>query len=200
MRPEQAIIGALATAQASAQAPANITEAIKMFGGGARGKSAIAQELAGTGDKKSKEYKAALRNVERYYKAESGEGGQGRRPRAAMQEKLRKLGEAQAKASVKQQMRAQGASVKTSGDVKVSNDERYRDLPELYIFPEEMAAILDAYDAGNFDRMADEMNAALFEAYDVRRAVLTNVDGMDITAGMTAGAMRYDVINAAQGR
>ena len=191
MRREAAIIGAIVTAQASTQAPGSIREAIYMAGGGAIGKSVIAQELAGTSNKSSKEYKAALRNVQRYYKAEEGAGGQGRYPRASMREKLQRIGQGLARQSVERQMRSQGATVKTAADVKVSDEIRYRPLPELYIFPEEMSAILDAYHSGDYEGMADMFSDALFDAYDLRNATLEDVDEMDITAGATATAKIY---------
>lgn len=193
MRPEQAIIGAIVTARESAHAPATVTEAIEMFGGGKRGTSALAVELAGTSDKKSNAYKAALRNVERYRKGETGEGGETRKPGKAMREKLARIGEEQAKAGVERQMRSQGASIEASGTVRVSEDERDRELPELYVPGEEMATILDAYHAGDYGAMAGEFTAAVMEAYAMPGiAHFTDIGQLDITAGRTQSAARYD--------
>lgn len=192
MRPVAAIIGAIETAQASAEVPSNVTELITMFGGGARGKSAIAKELSGTNDKKDKAYKAALRNVERYYKAEQGAGGQGRRPSKARRELLNRIAESQARMSVKNQMRAQGASVKASGDVKVSEDERYRDnIPEVFISPDAMGKILNAYEAHEFRRLENAFNDGFFDAYDLGNASFTDIDDIDMTAGATSGALLF---------
>lgn len=191
-RPIVAIIGAIETAQASAEVPHSITEAIALFGGGARGKSAIAQELSGTSDKKDKAYKAALRNVERYYKAERGEGGQGRKPSKATLAKLARINESQAKAGVKAQMRAQGASVKASGTVRVSENERERgNIPELFISPDAMGKILDAYEAHQLVTMEDEFNEGFFDAYDLPAGRFTDIDDIDMTAGATAGAVVF---------
>jgi hypothetical protein len=46
--------------------PVSAEQAVAEFGGGARGRSALAQELAGTSDKKSRAYKTAMRNLQRY--------------------------------------------------------------------------------------------------------------------------------------
>ena len=190
-RPIVAIIGAIETAQSSAEVPHSITEAIALFGGAARGKSAIAQELSGTSDKKDKAYKAALRNVERYYKAEQGAGGQGRKPSKATLAKLARINESRAKAGVKQQMRTQGASVKVSGYVRVSGDERYRTLPELFVSPDAMDKILDAYEARALVTMEDEFNDGSFDAYDLPGAHFTDIDDIEITAGATPGALLF---------
>ena len=189
---ERELIGAIATARESVEPPANVTEAAALYGGN----PGLAAAIAGTSDKSSKEYKAALRNVQRYRKAEAGEGGQGRRPSAAVRDLLDKLGKQKAQASVDQQMRTQGASVNVTGDVIVSPggkrpDVRYdKEMPDVYLFPEDMAAILDKLDAGDHAGAADIFNQAFLSSYGISAAaVITDVADMDITAGATPAAM-----------
>jgi hypothetical protein len=58
--------------------PVTTDEAVAAFGGGTRGRSALAQAIAGTSDKKSRAYKTAMRNLQRYSAAE---GRQRRTPK-----------------------------------------------------------------------------------------------------------------------
>lgn len=201
MQLEKALVGAVATARENARAPQSVTEAVALFGGGRRGASGLASALSGSTDKSSKEYKSALRNVERYMKGEAGQGGQARKPSAKTLEKLAGIGKQAAEQSVSRQMRVQGATISLQGDVLVESggkhpDERARSINSVYLYPDQMAAILDKLDAKDVAGAADIFNHDLLSNYGfsdtaVRHghAVITDVEELDMQAGENAGVV-----------
>jgi hypothetical protein len=86
---------------------------------GVRSKSQIAEHLAGTTDRKSKAYKAALRNIERWTTA----GVEKRKPGKASQQKLVALLKTDHQAL--EQQFSRGLQLRLDGIIAVADDPKY---------------------------------------------------------------------------
>lgn len=110
--------------------PATVDEAVEALGGGARGRSAVAQRISGTTDKSSREYKNARRNVERW----TTTTGRRQRPTKLMP-RIRSSLTAAVEKQREQQLaeRMRGPIVVTWHDpvVLVSEREGERDRPDI---------------------------------------------------------------------
>jgi hypothetical protein len=100
----------------------------------------LAKKISGSTDKKSKAYKAARRNLERYRKGTQ-------KPKPAARKKIEKA----VKAIVKKQPDLLGkivpsGTISVSGVIKYSRDERYREPFDIVMNAEQMAAFIGAPD------------------------------------------------------
>ncbi len=125
------IIEAIDTLTNIPDGPARITAAIEELGG----RAALAVNLAGTSDKRSKEYKAALKSVERWDRYAAGERGPNvRRPNKEVLDKIgRTLRE--------RRIPRGGLLVRVRGTVTVSEDARSRDFSVRLSRPEAMGLL-----------------------------------------------------------
>lgn len=126
--------------------------------------SAVAQMMAGTSDKKSREYKAALRTVQRYLKGERGESGQTRGTKRPHVHTTRRV----ARAVVHERLREDSVIVSDlGGEINVSGEEgRTRSIPFEERIPNDiMASALDLYDAGDREAAADLLIGSYLDAY-----------------------------------
>jgi hypothetical protein len=167
----------LRAALAPLRAPPTPAQAERAFGGGTAGRSALAQAIAGTTDKRSTAYRTAMRNLQRYG---AGEGKQKR----AMGDKLRPLiGQAmQAKRAADRL--AQPITVRwRAPTIKVSADSRQRldfdaELSAAALI--ETRALLEAGDeAGAMEAFAAASLAQYFGAARTD-ATITDVEGLTI--------------------
>lgn len=152
----------------------SFADALALFGGNKR---ALAGAIAGTDDRKSKAFKAAARNVERYARGE-------RHPKTAMLAKIRAAGAPLARAATLARMRTDGVDVPWfAGIVAVSADERYREVSDVSIEPDMLAAtgfFADAR-AGNWGQATDAFAAAWGSAYGIGYGVQwLDVDELDL--------------------
>lgn len=131
----------------------------------------IAAALAGTTDKRSHEYRAAIRNVQRYRRGERTPSERttsvlarivGERPRTAATEPYRS-----------------GATVTLSGAMRVSKDVRRRSLT-IEVPGEYTGEPCDLYDAGDTADAAEAFDVAVWDAYGVPAADLEELDEVDI--------------------
>jgi hypothetical protein len=112
---------------ARATAPVTVAEGVAAFGGGSRGRSALAQEMAGTRDKKSKAYKTAMRNLQRYMAAE---GKQRRRPKT-LTPRITRAVERRRERALAERIRGPIQVIWQDPVVRVSQEER--DRPDLEV-------------------------------------------------------------------
>lgn len=160
MTPGEALTGALTTLYERASVVDRMTysQASDTFGGN----GPLAASIAGTTDKRSNEYKTAIRTVQRYIKGEKGEGGQTRGTKKPPLLSIRRFG----RAVVNQHMRRDGVTVEgVAATIAISGDTRERDIgATVELGPDEASAVLDLMDAGDadaaaatfFDKWADE--------------------------------------------
>jgi hypothetical protein len=148
----------LRSAFARTARPVTADEAISEFGGGARGRSALAQAIAGTSDKKSRAYKAAMRNLQRYSAAE---GKQRRTPKKLTPQITKAV-----------QMKRTAARLKgpitirwTGPVIKVSDDERQRLDFDAELSDEDLAEVREHLEAGDDQAAIDALAAASLADY-----------------------------------
>lgn len=115
------ILGALgALAPAPGGGLALVSAALETFGG----RSGFAAAIAGTDDKRSKEYKAALKSVERWDRYAAGERGKDVRNPERMRGGTReKIADA-----IEREATKNGAEFNVRGTVTISKDTRKRDF------------------------------------------------------------------------
>lgn len=192
---ENAVAGAVATAQGVSAASTTVTELAALMGGN----PALAMALAGTTNKKSAEYKAALRNVQRYKKREAQAEGEGRSPRK-LAGNLNEIAKKEARRGTGEEIKRRGATVNLAGVVLVSpgsrkEDYRERDIRGVFIRPEYMAPVIDALAAGDTTGAADAFQEAfLSEWAALGNAVIPDSESLSIE--MTVG---FHNVNYSQG-
>lgn len=144
-------------------APVTAEEAVTAFGGGTRGRSALAQEMAGTTDKKSRAYKNAMRNLQRYMAAE---GRQRRRPKITTPRITRAV-ERQRERQLAERIRGPITVIWQDPVIRVSQDER--DRPDLEVnLPDDMLEDFREYLASGNERGAlNALAEASLEAWGV---------------------------------
>jgi len=128
-------------------------------------KSEWAAAIAGTSDRKSKAYKAALRNVERW----TTEGAEKRKPSKAALEKLEGIlkKDEQALELAIEGDEIEGVGIDFSGEIKVSNDSRYRRGITFTLTPLETAQVVKALNEGK----PGEANSIFWKAYGIKEHV-----------------------------
>lgn len=182
--------------------PATVGEAVGLLGGK---NSTLAALIAGTDDKKTNKYKAAMREIQRYRKHEAGTGGQTRNPekaRARMRELLDKAYTAARETAATRQM-SQGFTINyINWDFVISEDERNYTLEGLYIDEVDARAIMRAYTAALATSGADRLELqqetvqaysdAIAHAYGIPVAdgqmLMLDIADVDSTPGATAHA------------
>jgi len=130
------------------------------------GTSGLAQRLAGTSDKKSKEYKSSLRNVNRYI---APAGKQQRKPSAATQQRMNQIAREQ---KMKPPPPKGGVGVNLDGKIIVGGSpDKARDREiDLDIAEEDWArlqdAAIDGDEAAAWDVLADAYGVDYMEMVD----------------------------------
>lgn len=128
----------------------------------------IAAVLAGTTDTRAKEYKAAIRSLQRY---RAPAGKQRRTPGKATLGKLvavARIGKALAY--------RKGARATILGTVQVSDDARRRTLGPVRLSGDALKPALDRWQLGNTDAAADSFLGAFRKAYGVRFSLAEDED------------------------
>jgi hypothetical protein len=168
--------GQLRAALAPLRAPPSPAQAERAFGS----RAAFVAALAGTTDKKSKAYRSAARNVQRYG---AGEGKQ----RRAMGEKMQAaIGQAvQAKRAADRL--AQPIKVRWKGPtIKVSADSRRRLDFDAELSTADLAETRALLDAGDDEGAMQAFAAASLAAYfgaERADALITDAEGLTIRPG-----------------
>lgn len=129
---------------------------------------AMAAALAGTDDKSSREYRNALRSVQRY------RAGEGKQRRTASPLRLRII--------VESRRRVSSVSAKVRGLIEVSSDKRRRGVPAGPAIPIDASDVIAAHNAGDTAGAADAFEAAFGAAYGVPLSIL-DVDELELEAG-----------------
>lgn len=145
----------------SAARPATAQEAIAAFGGGAKGRSALAQEIAGTTDKKSVAYKNAMRNIQRYTTAE----GKQRRTPKRLTPRITRAVQQQREKRAAQRIKGPITVIWQHPEIRISDDVRDRpDIEEA--IPEEMLSdFLEAVAEGNEREALQALAEATLEVW-----------------------------------
>lgn len=141
----------------------SVPEAIELYGGGAAGKSALAAELAGTADKKSRAYKSARRNIERYTAAE---GRQRRNPKKVSVRISQAVSRHRMNA-VAERLRGNIPFRLISPLARVSDDERYRHEISGVLSDAELEPVRDALHSGQESDVYTALDQAIWDAYGV---------------------------------
>lgn len=148
-------VGARATAPVTAQ------EAVVAFGGGTAGRSALAQMIAGTKDKKSRAYKNAMRNLQRYTAAE----GKQRRAPKVMTPKITRAVEKQRQKETAERMRGPITVIWQDPTVRVSQDERERPDLEVNLTDDMLEDFREYLASGNERGALNALAEASLEAW-----------------------------------
>jgi hypothetical protein len=159
-----------------ARAPATIDRAIAEFGGGTRGRSSLAQAMAGTSDKKSKAYKSAMRNIQRYTAAE---GRQRRVPKKLLPRITREMErrrEREAAANIKGPVTV----IWQDPVIRVSEDERDRPDLEVRLSDDDLDEFREHLAAGDNRAAVNALAEASLEAWGVSGAEILSADGLVI--------------------
>lgn len=130
-----------------------VSDVIMELGGD---KSKLAMELAGTSDKKSTAYKSQYRSIGRWLKAESGAGGQSRRPSADAQEKFKQI--------IKKNRPPTGGTVDMEGYIYYDYDVRWRHIT-VTLNADQVAKMLAQIEARNTHGAYGEIFAAYGAAH-----------------------------------
>jgi hypothetical protein len=157
----------LATPQ-SREVTGTIDELAHLFGTTPRQQNPrMAAVIAGTGDKSTAEYKAAIRSVQRY---RAGEGRQRRSPT------LLRLRVIQALVRV----RRLGAII--TGIVRVSSDQRRRRV-EGVLSPRDTRRVIERHEAGDVDGATDAFVSGFTRAYSGVRLDFIDVESVALYEG-----------------
>jgi hypothetical protein len=187
MKLEPALAGALVAAQDQVTLPTSVTGISELFGDGARGVTGLANALYEAGVFHGKA-SSARRNVERWIKAEKGEGGQARHPSAQARAALDALAASRVDRATIRDIKRKGVHVSFSGEVVVSPGGKYPDARDkdidAYIPGEQAGAFLDALIARRLDEAGDKFNIELMQAYGIgAAAIITDVEELSFTVG-----------------
>jgi hypothetical protein len=160
---------------------APIEQTYAMFGTSSRTQNpAMAMALAGTSDKSSREYRNAMRQVQRW---RAPAGKQRRAPSAAARRRLAATAPKPARPQAPQKWRQQGAGIKVTGrpvfsaapELKPRTIDKGRNGGPLRLDADQLGPVLDAWDAGDpeaaadmlVEAIGDEWGAALEDIEDV---------------------------------
>ena len=138
------------------------------------GNAAMAMALSETTDKKSKAYKTALRNVERWLKGTT-------RPSAQSRARLAAAAQREAARRGANALRRRGATVDVHGMVIVSRDERFRDIEGVQLSGAAMQQILELWEQGERGAAAEVFQDLFFDSYagpNMAGAVITEVEDL----------------------
>jgi hypothetical protein len=158
------------------QVPTDPNGVARLFGRPDQQNSRLAMELSGTTDRRSREYKSALRSVQRWRRGQY-------RPSAANQSRLE--GAARRRMTQRgklQRLRRQGGRVTFEGMIRVSNDIRRRGF-STWVSPELFSPALDAWEAGREEDARDRLTEALGTAYGAPIDELADPELFEIEAG-----------------
>lgn len=174
MRPARAVHDAL---DALAPPVGDFATALGLFGNRT---GELAAAIAGTGDRKSHAFKAAMRNVQRYRDGT-------RRPTAATLNKIRAAAMPKARAATIAAAKADGLNVKVlDALVAVSSDERWRYVEDVYCSPESLNAtgFFDAAGKEQWGNAADALAASWGSEYGIGYGVQwLDVDALELELG-----------------
>jgi hypothetical protein len=120
----------------------------------------LAPILSGTNVKRSKAYRGASRNIQRYRRT-------GRLPTGERWERLQGFS--------KRRVVRGSVHVHFEGDVLVSRDERFR-VFDTTISALRFVPVRDAYDDGDHESATDLFEDAMFRSYGIPHAIATDVE------------------------
>lgn len=156
----------LADSAGSVGAPRTVQGMVELFGGGKAGVSALARELAA---ERGTKYASARRNVERYV---TERGTEKRTPKRLIGD-LDKIANKQAGRLTGERIldsarHEGGVRFDFAGDVRISDDERYRQFT-VVLSAEDLAPFIAEAGAGNWPAAAGELEAQLLDTWDQHR-------------------------------
>lgn len=163
----------LRQALAPTRRPVTADQAVRAFKGD---RSALAQAIAGTSDKKSKAYKAALRNVQRYT---AGEGREHRTPKKL----LPKLTLAVQERRTAERLTGPLTLRWIGPVIKISSDTRQRFDFDATLSDEDLAEVRELLEAGEDQAAIDELAALSLADYLSSTAadgVMTSAAGLQV--------------------
>jgi hypothetical protein len=134
---------------------------VSAFGGGTRGRSALAQEMAGTRDKKSRAYKNAMRNLQRYTAAE----GKQRRTPKVMTPKITRAVEKRRQKAIAERLKGPITVIWQDPIVRVSQDERERPDLEVNLTDDMLEDFRELLASGNERGALNALAEASLEAW-----------------------------------
>ena len=152
----------LRSAFARTRRPVTADEADAAFGGGTRGRSALAQAIARTSDKKSRAYKAAMRNLQRYAAAE---GKQRRTPKGGARGLTPKITKAVQVRRAAERLRGPIMIRWVGPVIKVSDDERQRLDFDAELSDADLAEVREHLAAGDDQAAIEALAAASLANY-----------------------------------
>lgn len=165
----------LAENAGSVGTPRTVQGMVELFGGGVAGKSALARELAA---ERGIKYASARRNIERYTTEKPG--AQTRTPKRLVGEldriAARRAGRLTGERILDTARREGGVRFNVAGDVRISDDERYREFTVTLNAPD-LAAFIAEAGAGNWPAAAGELDAALLDGWDMHRGKIVSHQG-----------------------
>lgn len=136
----------------------------------------LARLLAGTDDRRSREYRAALRRVQRY---RAGPGQERRRPAPEVRTRLQRTARRLATTRRRRELASRPSWVEVSGEIEVSRDRRRRtvSLTGSPMSPDAMADVVQAWDSGDRATAVDSFQEAFADHYGVPGLSIHEVDG-----------------------
>lgn len=140
-----------------------ISSLIKAYGGGKRGLAALARDLSGTGDTKSKEYRSQQRAIERWLNAETG--------KQVGKQSIRKISKkSQKKLDILGGKKKLPKAIRLKGDILIGSEKRpnrtiQRIPPDRDIYQREWDALVDI--AFEDTQEEEEEDTQEEEAWDV---------------------------------
>ena len=156
----------------------SIQRVVELLGGGSRGRSALAQQLAGTTDKRSREYKNAQRNVNRWT---TERGAERRTPRGVNAQRIQATGQ---RRELGQRLRQARITASAELEVDPSPDGteagmRPRDIQDVEI---EDKRWVDAFEDSRDDDAAQLFGEALLDAYEptLRDSAIGDVESLHL--------------------
>lgn len=167
-------------------APRTLQGMIDLFGGGAKGKSALAKELA---RERNVKYESARRNIERYTTEKGAETRTPKQLQGALNRIAERRADQEAAAQVLARARREGVTVHFEGQVRISKDERERAFT-VRLTGDQLAPFVAQAQAHHWQAAADELNYAILNAWDEGRGnitghngIITDVDTLDPSYG-----------------
>ena len=161
---------------ARARAPVTVDQAVTEFGGGTRGRSALAQAIARTSDKKSRAYKTAIRNLQRYSAAE----GRQRRAPKTLTPRITRAVERQREREAAAKIRGPVTIIWQDPVVRVSQDERERQDIEVELSDDMLEDFREYLAAGNERGAVNALAEASLAAWGVSDAEILSAGGLVI--------------------
>lgn len=175
MTPEQMLASIL-----NPQVGSDVESIAREFGATRREQNPnLARLLAGSDDRRSREYRNALRRVQRY---RAGPGHQHRTPPPEVRTRLQRTARRLAAARRRRELTQRPSWVEISGSIEVSQDRRRRTVGSP-LPAEAMADVIDTWQSGDRAGAADSFQEAFADQYGVSGLAIHEVDAWSFGFG-----------------